>query len=127
MFRSNGSLLSTHYDVLFLSGMVDIIMMISLYQDISNYNQLETKDETHEETIWKLVHGDEIAFKSPNNVGLFCVYAGDKVSFFGMKLVKIIFYILGFLSPSNHFGLMTNMVLLWVFMGFFLLFFCSSI
>ena len=58
-------------------------MMISLYQDISNYNQLETKDETHEETKWKLVHGDEIAFKSPNNVGLFCVYAGDKVSFWG--------------------------------------------
>lgn len=36
-----------------------------------------------------------------------------------MSLVTMIFALLGFLSPSNRGGLMTAMVLLWVFMGLF--------
>ncbi|WOL09124.1 transmembrane 9 superfamily member 7 [Canna indica] len=103
--------------VLFLSGMVAMIMMRTLYRDIANYNQLETQDEAQEETGWKLVHGD--VFRSPTNSGLLCVYVGTGVQFFGMTLVTMIFALLGFLSPSNRGGLMTAMVLLWVFMGLF--------
>nr|CAD1840221.1 unnamed protein product [Ananas comosus var. bracteatus] len=44
--------------VLFLSGMVAMIMLRTLYRDISKYNQLETQEEAQEETGWKLVHGD---------------------------------------------------------------------
>ncbi|KAH7660080.1 transmembrane 9 superfamily member 2/4 protein [Dioscorea alata] len=101
--------------VLFLSGMVAMIMLRTLYRDISRYNQLETQEEAQEETGWKLVHAD--VFRPPTNSDLLCVYVGTGVQFFGMLLVTMIFAVLGFLSPSNRGGLMTAMLLLWVFMG----------
>ncbi|KAL0319384.1 UNVERIFIED_CONTAM: Transmembrane 9 superfamily member 7 [Sesamum angustifolium] len=111
------SIINSLMIVLFLSGMVAMIMMRTLYRDIANYNQLETQDEAQEETGWKLVHGD--VFRPPLNSGLLCVYVGTGVQIFGMTLVTMIFALLGFLSPSNRGGLMTAMVLLWVFMGLF--------
>ncbi|XP_039164165.1 transmembrane 9 superfamily member 8-like [Eucalyptus grandis] len=103
--------------VLFLSGMVAMIMLRPLYRDISKYNELETQEEAQEETGWKLVHGD--VFRPPSNSDLLCIYVGTGVQFFCMVLVTMIFAILGFLSPSNQGGLMTAMLLLWVFMGLF--------
>ncbi|KAI5676271.1 hypothetical protein M9H77_07221 [Catharanthus roseus] len=103
--------------VLFLSGMVAMIMLRTLYRDISKYNQLETQEEAQEETGWKLVHGD--VFRPPTNSDLLCIYVGTGVQFFGMTLITMIFALLGFLSPSNRGGLMTAMVLLYVFMGLF--------
>ncbi|KAE9609272.1 hypothetical protein Lal_00019988 [Lupinus albus] len=103
--------------VLFLSGMVAMIMLRTLYRDISKYNDLETQEEAQEETGWKLVHSD--VFRAPQNSDLLCVYVGTGIQFFGMILVTMIFAILGFLSPSNRGGLMTAMLLLWVFMGLF--------
>eukprot|EP00252_Welwitschia_mirabilis_P005190 TRINITY_DN1567_c0_g1_i4.p1 TRINITY_DN1567_c0_g1~~TRINITY_DN1567_c0_g1_i4.p1 ORF type:complete len:644 (+),score=82.99 TRINITY_DN1567_c0_g1_i4:273-2204(+) len=111
------SIINSLMIVLFLSGMVAMIMMRTLYRDISKYNQLETQDEAQEETGWKLVHGD--VFRPPPQSSLLCVYVGTGVQFFGMTLVTMIFAMLGFLSPSNRGGLMTAMVLLWVFMGLF--------
>ncbi|CAM9001755.1 unnamed protein product [Rhodiola kirilowii] len=103
--------------VLFLSGMVAMIMLRTLYRDISRYNELETLEEAQEETGWKLVHGD--VFRPPVKSDLLCVYVGTGVQFFGMVLVTMTFAVLGFLSPSNRGGLMTAMLLLWVFMGIF--------
>ncbi|PKA63920.1 hypothetical protein AXF42_Ash004930 [Apostasia shenzhenica] len=103
--------------VLFLSGMVAMIMLRTLYRDISKYNQLETQEEAQEETGWKLVHGD--VFRPPTKSDLLCVYVGTGVQFFGMLVVTMMFAVLGFLSPSNRGGLMTAMLLLWVFMGIF--------
>ncbi|KAJ8430179.1 hypothetical protein Cgig2_006687 [Carnegiea gigantea] len=103
--------------VLFLSGMVAMIMLRTLYRDISKYNELETQEEAQEETGWKLVHGD--IFRPPTNSDLLCVYAGTGVQCFGMMLVTMLFAVLGFLSPSNRGGLMTAMLFLWVFMGVF--------
>jgi transmembrane 9 superfamily protein 2/4 len=103
--------------VLFLSGMVAMIMLRTLYRDISKYNELETQEEAQEETGWKLVHAD--VFRPPNNSELLCVYVGTGVQFFGMMLVTMMFAVLGFLSPSNRGGLMTAMLFLWVFMGIF--------
>ncbi|GMI95118.1 endomembrane protein 1 [Hibiscus trionum] len=103
--------------VLFLSGMVAMIMLRTLYRDISRYNELETQEEALEETGWKLVHGD--VFRPPSNSDLLCVYVGTGVQFLCMILVTMIFAVLGFLSPSNRGGLMTAMLLLWVFMGIF--------
>ncbi|KAL3008019.1 hypothetical protein AAZX31_07G009100 [Glycine max] len=111
------SIINSLMIVLFLSGMVAMIMMRTLYRDIANYNQLETQDEAQEETGWKLVHGD--IFRPPVNSNLLCVYVGTGVQIFAMTLVTMIFALLGFLSPSNRGGLMTAMVLLWVFMGLF--------
>jgi transmembrane 9 superfamily protein 2/4 len=109
------SIINSLMIVLFLSGMVAMIMMRTLHRDISKYNQLESQDEAQEETGWKLVHGD--VFRPPNNAGLLCVYVGTGVQFFGMTLITMIFAVLGFLSPANRGGLMTAMLLLWVFMG----------
>ncbi|KAL2897641.1 Transmembrane 9 superfamily member 9 [Bienertia sinuspersici] len=103
--------------VLFLSGMVAMIMLRTLYRDISKYNELETQEEAQEETGWKLVHGD--VFRPPVNSDLLCVYAGTGVQCFGMMVVTMLFAVLGFLSPSNRGGLMTAMLFLWVFMGIF--------
>nr|GLL35119.1 transmembrane 9 superfamily member 7 [Ipomoea trifida] len=104
------SIINSLMIVLFLSGMVAMIMMRTLYKDIANYNQLETQDEAQEETGWKLVHGD--VFRPPINSGLLCVYVGTGVQIFAMTLVTMMFAVLGFLSPSNRGGLMTAMVLL---------------
>lgn len=111
------SIINSLMIVLFLSGMVAMIMLRTLYRDISKYNQLETQEEAQEETGWKLVHGD--VFRPPSKSDLLCVYVGTGVQFFGMILVTIIFAALGFLSPSNRGSLMTVMLLLWVFMGYF--------
>ncbi|KAF3326874.1 transmembrane 9 superfamily member 7-like protein [Carex littledalei] len=111
------SIINSLMIVLFLSGMIAMIMMRTLYKDIANYNQLDSQEEAQEETGWKLVHGD--VFRPPVHSGLLCVYVGTGVQFFGMTLVTMIFALLGFLSPSNRGGLMTAMVLLWVFMGLF--------
>uniref|UniRef100_A0A0E0LHV7 Transmembrane 9 superfamily member n=1 Tax=Oryza punctata TaxID=4537 RepID=A0A0E0LHV7_ORYPU len=97
--------------VLFLSGMLAMIMLRTLYRDISKYNQLETQEETG----WKLVHGD--VFRPPARADLLCVFVGTGVQFLGMLLVTLLFAILGLLSPSNKGGLMTAMLLVWAFMG----------
>ncbi|KAM3212340.1 hypothetical protein ACQJBY_065427 [Aegilops geniculata] len=109
------SIINSLMIVLFLSGMIAMIMMRTLYKDIANYNQLDNQEEAQEETGWKLVHGD--AFRPPVHSGLLCVYVGTGVQFFGMTVVTMMFALLGFLSPANRGGLMTAMVLLWVFMG----------
>ncbi|KMZ73357.1 Transmembrane 9 superfamily protein member [Zostera marina] len=111
------SIINSLMIVLFLSGMVAMIMMRTLFKDIAYYNQLESQDEAQEETGWKLVHGD--VFRPPIRSGLLCVYVGTGVQFFGMAVVTMLFALLGFLSPANRGGLMTAMVLLWVFMGLF--------
>ncbi|KAK8513568.1 hypothetical protein V6N12_052746 [Hibiscus sabdariffa] len=53
--------------VIFLSGMVAMIMLQTLYRDISKYNQLATQEEALEETGWKLVHGD-VCFQASNKL-----------------------------------------------------------
>lgn len=88
------SIVNSMMIVLFLSGMVAMIMLRTLYRDISNYNQLETHEEVLEETGWKLVHGD--VFRPPECPELLCVYAGTGVQCFGMILVTMIFACLGF-------------------------------
>lgn len=109
------SIINSLMIVLFLSGMVAMIMMRTLYQDIARYNQLETQEEAQEETGWKLVHAD--VFRPPTHSGLLCVYVGTGVQFLGMTIITMIFAVFGFLSPSNRGGLMTAMLLLWAFMG----------
>ncbi|KAK3130945.1 hypothetical protein QOZ80_6BG0500030 [Eleusine coracana subsp. coracana] len=89
----------------------------TLYRDISKYNQLESHEVTQEETGWKLIHGD--VFRPPANTDLLCVYVGTGVQVFGMVLVTLLFCILGLVSSSNRGGLVTTMLLIWVFMGLF--------
>ncbi|RCV22133.1 hypothetical protein SETIT_4G196200v2 [Setaria italica] len=110
-------IVNTLMTVLFLSVMVAMIMLRTLYRDISMYNQLENQEEAQEESGWKLLHGD--VFRPPVNADTLCVYVGTGVQFFGMLLVTLLLAILGLLSPSNRGGFMTAMLLLWVLMGLF--------
>ena len=104
--------------VLFLSGMVAMIMMRTLHRDFRRYNELEQDDEAQqEETGWKLVHGD--VFRPPQMGGFFSICVGSGVQILMMSLTTLFFSVLGFLSPANRGGLMTALVLLFVFMGIF--------
>lgn len=103
--------------VLFLSGMVAMIMLRTLRRDISKYNQLESAEEAAEETGWKLVHGD--VFRPPVHASWLAVAVGTGVQLFCMSVVVMVFAALGFLSPANRGGLMTAILLLFVFSGSF--------
>ena len=101
--------------VLFLSGMVAMIMMRTLHRDFNRYNAIEASDEMEEETGWKLVHGD--VFRPPALPMLLSVFVGTGVQTLAMSIITMCFAVLGFLSPANRGGLMTAMLLLFVFMG----------
>eukprot|EP00164_Ancoracysta_twista_P001602 GFYU01002103.1.p1 GENE.GFYU01002103.1~~GFYU01002103.1.p1 ORF type:complete len:652 (+),score=198.47 GFYU01002103.1:195-2150(+) len=101
--------------VMFLTGMVAMIMIRVLRQDFQRYNDLESTEEMQEETGWKLVHGD--VFRPPDNTFLLSVFVGTGAQVMGMTVVTMAFALLGFLSPSNRGGLLTALVLVYVFMG----------
>ena len=56
-------------------------------------------------------------FRAPANGSLLAVYVGTGVQLLGMSIVTMLFAVLGFLSPANRGGLMTAMLLIYVFMG----------
>lgn len=104
--------------VLFLTGVVAMIMLRTLRKDITTYNEMQTVEEAQEESGWKLVHGD--VFRAPEfSPMLLSVFAGTGVQIFAMTLSTMTFALLGFLSPANRGGLLTALLLLFVFMGFF--------
>jgi transmembrane 9 superfamily protein 2/4 len=107
------SIINSLLIVLFLTGMVAMIMARTLNQDVSRYNSSDEADETG----WKLVHGD--VFRSPKNPNLLSVLVGSGVQLISMLFITLCFAVLGFLSPANRGGLMTAMLLLFVFMGIF--------
>jgi transmembrane 9 superfamily protein 2/4 len=110
------SIINSLMIVLFLTGMVAMIMMRTLYRDIARYND-ESAEEAQEETGWKLVHGD--VFRPPQSSPLLLsVFVGSGVQILAMTLVLMVFALLGFLSPANRGGLMTAMLLLFVMMGY---------
>lgn len=63
------------------------------------------------------VHGD--VFRPPSQSSLLAVFVGSGTQLFSMAVVTMIFAVLGFLSPANRGGLMTAVLLLFVFMGVF--------
>jgi transmembrane 9 superfamily protein 2/4 len=104
--------------VLFLTGMVAMIMMRTLHKDIARYNEEVTQEEAQEETGWKLVHGD--VFRPPQfSPMLLAVFTGTGCQLMAMSLILMVFAVFGFLSPANRGGLMTALLLLFVFMGLF--------
>eukprot|EP00729_Bicosta_minor_P007009 gene7009-26126_t len=101
--------------VLFLSGMIGVILVRTLHKDISRYNSAEVTEEAQEEFGWKLVHGD--VFRPPNQAMLLAVLLGSGSQVMIMVLVTLFFACLGFLSPATRGGLMTSMLVVWVFLG----------
>lgn len=63
------------------------------------------------------VHGD--VFRPPPSASLLATFVGTGVQLLGMAMVTVLFALLGFLSPANRGGLMTAMLMMFVFMGLF--------
>mmetsp|Transcript_5578 Transcript_5578/g.9755 ORF Transcript_5578/g.9755 Transcript_5578/m.9755 type:complete len:343 (+) Transcript_5578:1-1029(+) len=92
-------------------------MMRTFHKDIARYNEEQSAEETQEEFGWKLVHGD--VFRPPaTSPLLLSVFCGSGVQILCMTVVLMLFALLGFLSPANRGGLMTAMLLFFVFMGY---------
>ncbi|XP_060516751.1 transmembrane 9 superfamily member 2 [Cylas formicarius] len=109
------SILNSLVIVLFLSGMVAMILLRTLYKDIARYNQIDNGEDAQEEFGWKLVHGD--VFRPPRKGMLLSVLLGSGVQVFCMTLVTLAFACLGFLSPANRGALMTCSMVLYVLLG----------
>lgn len=58
-------------------------------------------------------------FRPPVHATLLASQIGSGVQILGMTLITGLFALLGFLSPANRGGLMTAMILMFVFMGIF--------
>lgn len=103
--------------VIFLTTMVAMILLRTVYQDLARYNQIDQSLESQvEETGWKLLHGD--VFRAPPRPQLLAVLVGTGAQVFGMAVVTIFGAALGFLSPANRGSLMTAILLLFVMMGY---------
>ena len=114
------SIMNSLMIVLFMTGMIAMILVRSLYRDIARYNEETSPEEAAEETGWKLVHGD--VFRPPS--GFFgpmflSVFVGGGMQVLAMCVCLLVFAVLGFLSPAQQGNLVTAFVLLFVFMGSF--------
>jgi len=101
--------------VLFLSGMVAMVLLRTLYRDITKYNELASAEEAAEETGWKLVHGD--VFRKPKHFSILCVSVASGFQILAMTVVTLLFALLGFLSPAHRGGLLQTTLILFTFMG----------
>lgn len=97
---------------LFLTAMVAMILLRTVYLDFARYNNIDDDEEIQEESGWKLIHGD--VFRPPALSGLLAVLVGSGAQILMMSGVTLVFALLGFLSPSFRGGLLTTMLSLWV-------------
>jgi len=110
------SIINSFAMVLFLSGMVAHILSKTISRDISSYNErAELNADT--DSGWKQIKGE--IFRAPGYSGIFSVLVGSGVQVMGMGVLTLVFACLGFLSPAHRGGLLTTMLLLFVFMGVF--------
>jgi transmembrane 9 superfamily protein 2/4 len=100
--------------VLLLTGMVGAILKRVIHRDISHYNDTV---EYEDETGWKQVRSD--VFRSPVYGSMFSIIIGSGVQFISMISLTLFFTALGFLSPAHRGGLLTTILVLFVFMGIF--------
>lgn len=111
------SIINSLIILLFLSAMVAVIMLRTLHNDISLYNEEESKEEQEEVTGWKLVHGD--VFRPPHNGWILAVLVGSGVQFLGAVVATVLLAMVGVLNPSYRGGMMSFALFLFVFMGAF--------
>eukprot|EP00871_Galdieria_phlegrea_P005120 jgi/Galph1/5609/GphlegSOOS_G4263.1 len=106
------SIINSLMITLFLTGLVAMIMLRTVHQDFARYNRLDEDEDIHEETGWKLVHGD--VFRPPPYPKLFAVACGTGAQLVAIAFVTLIFAVLGFLSPANRGGLLQALIALYI-------------
>lgn len=110
------SLINSVIIVIFLTAMVSTIFLRALHKDIARYNEIDLSEDIHEDSGWKLIHGD--VFRAPKNRMLLSVLLGSGTQLFAMLGLTLLFALLGFLSPSNRGALSTMMILFFTLFGF---------
>ena len=112
--------------VIFLTGVVAMIMMRTVHKDIAFYNEMQTLEETQEESGWKLVHGD--VFRPPSfSPMLLSVLVGTGLQLLAMTMITMVCALGGLMSPANRGTLVTSVCLIFVFMGSFAGYFSARI
>ncbi|GCE99961.1 transmembrane 9 super member 1 [Zygosaccharomyces mellis] len=110
------SLINCSIIVVALSSVVLHMLLRALKNDLSRYNEFNLDSEFHEDSGWKLSHGD--VFRIPPRSLLLSVLVGSGVQLFLMTACSIVFAALGFLSPSSRGSLPTVMFILYALFGF---------
>lgn len=102
--------------VLFLTGAIATIMIRTLRKDIAIYNEMETLEESAEETGWKLVHGD--VFRPPQFMPMALAVAvgtGAQICVaFGLAMLC---GVVGLLNPVQKGQTLTALIILYVLCG----------
>eukprot|EP00930_Biecheleria_cincta_P033134 TRINITY_DN22948_c0_g1_i1.p1 TRINITY_DN22948_c0_g1~~TRINITY_DN22948_c0_g1_i1.p1 ORF type:complete len:918 (-),score=129.39 TRINITY_DN22948_c0_g1_i1:39-2792(-) len=95
---------------LFLSGVMAIILLRTLFRDIARYNEYGAEDSG-----WKLVHGD--VFRKPQLTRLLAGSVGCGVQILGMSILTLIVAVSGVLSPSHRGAILQSMMFFFTIMG----------
>jgi len=102
--------------VLFLTGAIATIMIRTLRKDIAGYNEMQTLEESQEETGWKLVHGD--VFRPPSSYPMiFCILVGTGAQIGCAFFLTMMCSMVGLISPMKKGQTLTAIVLLYVLSG----------
>ncbi|CUG87901.1 endomembrane protein 70, putative [Bodo saltans] len=116
------SIVNTMLIVLCLSSMVALVILRALKKDLAQYNALlditkeEQSEAHHEESGWKVVHGD--VFRAPKHLALYTILTSSGVQIIVMVVATLVVACLGFVSPSNRGGLMSLLLLLFITQSF---------
>jgi transmembrane 9 superfamily member 2/4 len=68
--------------VFFLTGLVATTLLRALRKDIAKYNQFDLDEDVHDDSGWKLLHGD--VFRTPKNPLLLSIFLGSGAQLFFM-------------------------------------------
>ena len=102
--------------VLFLTGAIATIMIRTLKNDITNYNEMALMEDGHEDTGWKLVHGD--VFRPPTSYPMvLSVLVGNGAQIGCAFFISMLAAVLKLLNPIKKGHTLTALVVLYVLSG----------
>jgi len=97
-----------------LALMTGVILVRTVHQDISRYNDLD-EDSIEVERGWKLLHGD--VFRRPWGSRALAGLVGSGVQVFSASCIVIVCGALGIVSPSNRGSIIQALVILFTLFG----------
>lgn len=101
--------------VLFLTGASATIMIRTLKKDISAYNETSLLEESHEETGWKLLHGD--VFRAPEHASALAALVGTGAQIGTAFFISMVAAILKLVNPVKKGQTLTALVVMYVLCG----------
>ncbi|KAA8492504.1 Transmembrane 9 superfamily member 7 [Porphyridium purpureum] len=100
------SIINSCLIVFFLSLLVGLVLLRTVWRDFARYNNLDDQEELREESGWKLIHGD--VFRTPFFPEGLAFFVGVGTQIFTVSLATILFALIGFFSPANRGSLLTG-------------------